>query len=246
MNDALLDNEDFEAILRVVTRCEEAESVRDLSEVVVGALSEELGLDRSFLIVTVGPEGAVRGISGYEAGLDYVAAPAKDDPIFSDPAEQMLRRHGVLSLEQVVAELGLEPGPRFREILDCLKVQTWVTVWLDTGMTAEGFLVVVSDRKGRFGEHELEVLRLLRPHVTNHLRRTILHPSSDVLLEPLSEREAEVARLVASGHTNREIANRLAVGVPTVKKHVTRTLQKTGLPNRTALAVAIRHPQQVA
>jgi predicted ATPase/DNA-binding CsgD family transcriptional regulator len=56
-------------------------------------------------------------------------------------------------------------------------------------------------------------------------------------LGELTEREAEVARLVAAGLTNREIAESLVLSVRTVETHVDRILTKVGLHNRSRLAV---------
>jgi len=49
----------------------------------------------------------------------------------------------------------------------------------------------------------------------------------------LSRRELEVARLVAEGLTNREIAGRLFVSERTVGHHVRAILRKLGVRNRT-------------
>ncbi|WP_150240532.1 response regulator [Nocardiopsis quinghaiensis] len=54
---------------------------------------------------------------------------------------------------------------------------------------------------------------------------------------PLSEREEEVARLVGTGATNREIARALFITEGTAKNHVTSILRKLGLRDRTRLAL---------
>jgi DNA-binding NarL/FixJ family response regulator len=60
------------------------------------------------------------------------------------------------------------------------------------------------------------------------------------LAEPLSERELEVLRLLASGLSNREIAARLSLAQGTVKNYVTNVLQKLGVRDRTQAAVRAR------
>jgi LuxR family maltose regulon positive regulatory protein len=52
-------------------------------------------------------------------------------------------------------------------------------------------------------------------------------------VEPLSERELEVLRLLASGHSNREIAKALIVTVGTVKTHIHNIYGKLNVQSRT-------------
>lgn len=55
---------------------------------------------------------------------------------------------------------------------------------------------------------------------------------------PLSEREREVIALVARGMSNRDIAAELVVEPETVRTYLKRIFAKTGMTNRTMLAVA--------
>ena len=59
-------------------------------------------------------------------------------------------------------------------------------------------------------------------------------------IEPLSERELQVLRLVAAGRSNREIADKLVISVRTVKKHVENIHCKLGVSNRTQAAARAR------
>ncbi|MGM7680366.1 response regulator [Microbacterium sp. A94] len=66
-------------------------------------------------------------------------------------------------------------------------------------------------------------------------------PSLD-LIEPLTEREAEVLALLSEAMSNAEIATALFIGEATVKTHVSRVLQKIGARDRVqAVVLALRH-----
>ena len=71
-------------------------------------------------------------------------------------------------------------------------------------------------------------------------QRKILSPQSSALVEPLSERELEVLRLIADGHSNQAIADRLIVAVSTVKKHVNNIYGKLDVQSRTQALVRAR------
>jgi LuxR family transcriptional regulator, maltose regulon positive regulatory protein len=60
------------------------------------------------------------------------------------------------------------------------------------------------------------------------------------LVEPLTDRELEVLRLIAAGKSNQRIAHDLVVALDTVKKHVTHVLGKLGAANRTEAAARAR------
>lgn len=57
------------------------------------------------------------------------------------------------------------------------------------------------------------------------------------LIDPLSEREIEILKLLAQGLTNKEIAARIYLAEGTVKNYVTSILQKIGARDRTEAAV---------
>jgi two-component system, NarL family, nitrate/nitrite response regulator NarL len=55
----------------------------------------------------------------------------------------------------------------------------------------------------------------------------------------LTPREAEIARFVAAGLSNKQIARKVKIAEGTVKIHLHRAYQKLGIANRAALAVFI-------
>ena len=66
------------------------------------------------------------------------------------------------------------------------------------------------------------------------------HPSAQSaqkLIEPLSEREIDVLRLLANGLSNREIAGQLFLAEGTVKNYVSSAMQKLSVRDRTQAAL---------
>jgi DNA-binding NarL/FixJ family response regulator len=76
------------------------------------------------------------------------------------------------------------------------------------------------------------VLRLLDRFAASIDART---PAS---FDQLTDRELEIAKLVAGGLSNAEIAEQLVVGESTVKTHVSAALRKLGLRDRVQLVIA--------
>jgi DNA-binding NarL/FixJ family response regulator len=80
---------------------------------------------------------------------------------------------------------------------------------------------------------------VITPTLARHLLREYSHVSRG---EPLSvrpllaQREQEVLRLLAAGHTDREIGGKLYISPRTVQNHLTRIREKTGKRRRSELA----------
>ena len=89
---------------------------------------------------------------------------------------------------------------------------------------------------------------VLTPRVTRELlNRHMLRPPATPAqraarqrLRHLSQREREVAELVAQGLTNAEIAQQLVIAPDSVKKNVTRILARLGLRDRVQLVILMR------
>jgi LuxR family maltose regulon positive regulatory protein len=63
-------------------------------------------------------------------------------------------------------------------------------------------------------------------------------PNVPLLAESLTRREFELLKLVESGLTNQEIAKKLVIALPTVKRHLSNIYTKLDVSNRTQ-AIAI-------
>ncbi|MEV4166928.1 response regulator transcription factor [Nonomuraea dietziae] len=80
---------------------------------------------------------------------------------------------------------------------------------------------------------------LVSPSVTVRLLQHLAQPAAGTLRplkDPLTERELDVARLVARGRTNQEVAAELFVSLSTVKTHIGSIMAKLGARNRVEIA----------
>ena len=73
-------------------------------------------------------------------------------------------------------------------------------------------------------------------------RKELVIKSSGVqaLIEPLSERELEVLRLICAGKSNQEIADELFIALDTVKRHVNNIYGKLGVRRRSQAIIESR------
>jgi LuxR family maltose regulon positive regulatory protein len=81
-------------------------------------------------------------------------------------------------------------------------------------------------RRGVNPEYVGQILAVIRQETEQKV-------ASEEVMEPLSEREVEVLRLVAAGLSNREIADKLYLSPGTIKTHVHNICGKLGANNRT-------------
>jgi DNA-binding CsgD family transcriptional regulator len=109
---------------------------------------------------------------------------------------------------------------------------------IDRAGAVEAFTEAASlaERTGARSQGRLIASELRRLGVRAWRRGSAAGPSG---LTALTSRELEVVNLVASGSSNREIADALVLSPKTVERHVTNALAKLGLRNRTELAAAV-------
>jgi len=131
----------------------------------------------------------------------------------------------------------------FRRTLSLAEPEGYVRVFVDEGAPMAELLRLAASRGIAVG-YVREILAAFeqdrsrsrvsgsRSTVTpaSNLRPETLKP--ETLLEPLSEREMEVLRLIADGLSNREIADRLTIVVGTAKRHASNIYAKLDVHNR--------------
>jgi len=94
-------------------------------------------------------------------------------------------------------------------------------------------LIFFRGRGADFNERHRLLLSLLRPHLNELYQRLEFRRRS---LPNLTGRQRQLLQLVAAGHSNAQIAERLFISPPTVRKHLENIFERLGVKNRTAAA----------
>ena len=173
------------------------------------------------------------------ANLDrYDAWHQHHDPI---TFELQSRRHAT-RVTEVMPQRELMRTPFFNDFLSRDGLHWGMNLHAFDGGRALGDLRIWRCRaRGDFGEHEKALLDLIEPAFIGALQRAQEHGDDTRPRQgDLSPRELEVARAVSEGLTDKEIARRLAVGVPTVRTYLRRIFEKLGIERRSALAAWAR------
>jgi LuxR family maltose regulon positive regulatory protein len=149
--------------------------------------------------------------------LEQLLTPAQESARIGSVIEILLLQSLTLHLLGQVPE-ALQ---KFNQSLTLAEPEGYTRLFLDEGAPAAELLV-------------LAIQNNLHPEYANRLL-ALMKSSQPVgdLSEPLTEREGEVLRLLATGLSNQEIAERLVISLSTIKTHVTRIYGKLGVTSRT-------------
>lgn len=118
----------------------------------------------------------------------------------------------------------LRPAGVEHEVMACLPVAPQRTMRL----------VLFRGPGPDFTGRDRAVLALLRPHL-----RELFRDRRDATAPPLTGRQQQLLRLVADGHTNLQIARRLAISEGTVRKHMENIFDRLGVTSRTAAVAQV-------
>jgi LuxR family maltose regulon positive regulatory protein len=116
--------------------------------------------------------------------------------------------------------------------LTLAKPEGYVRIFVDEGPPMAHLLYKALSR-GITPDYVSRLLAVFPVSVTEQTGKPNTPTFECDLIEPLSERELEVLRLIADGLTNQEIAARLYLSLNTVKVHARNIYGKLGVRNRT-------------
>jgi DNA-binding CsgD family transcriptional regulator len=153
---------------------------------------------------------------------------------FHDPMTFALRaRRRATLVDEVIPRRQLERTEFYNDFLARDGLHHGVNMFIFDGVRDLGDLRIWRAR-GRpdFSARDIDLLDALEPHV----RRALVRCGR---CDDLTQRESEVAALVARGCTDRDIARILGIGFGTVRTHITNAMGKSGCSNRAELAAAV-------
>ncbi|MBP5281587.1 MAG: response regulator transcription factor [Lachnospiraceae bacterium] len=128
-----------------------------------------------------------------------------------------------------------------------VKILVLTTFYDDKNITdaisngADGYLLKDSGKAAILGavSQIMNGVSVLDPKVMMRLTALMNTNKTVDLCEEMTEREREIASLLAEGLTNRQIADKLYVSEGTVKNYVSSIYDKTGIHDRVKLVVAL-------
>jgi LuxR family maltose regulon positive regulatory protein len=121
------------------------------------------------------------------------------------------------------------------QALTIAETEGYIRIFLDEGQPIAQVLYEAANR----GWHKEYVGRLLTVFPPTREGQA-LGTASEELIEPLSQREIEVLQLLAAGSSNKDIARRLFISLPTVKWHTSNIYGKLSVQNRTQAVAKAR------
>ncbi|AXK37776.1 DNA-binding response regulator [Streptomyces armeniacus] len=200
-------------------------------------LADDERLVRTALRAILGAEPDMTVVGEAATGAEAVSVIRETRPDVALMDVRMPEVDGIRATEQLLGGMG-EDAPRI-VVVTTFENDSYVYDALRAG--ASGFLLkrAAADELVRAVRLVAHSDSLLFPSAVRALAaRYAPERGGEALRARLTEREAEVLRLMARGLTNAEIATRMEVGAATTKTHVASVLSKLGARDRTQAVIA--------
>ena len=142
---------------------------------------------------------------------------------------------------------GIELIGHMKRMYPGVRILVLTTFYDDKNITdaissgADGYLLKDSGKDAILGavSQLMSGVNVLDPKVMARLTSLMNKNTSDDLYVEMTEREREIAGLLAEGLTNRQIADKLYISEGTVKNYISSIYDKTGIHDRVKLVVAL-------
>ncbi|WP_420879716.1 response regulator transcription factor [Rhodococcus sp. (in: high G+C Gram-positive bacteria)] len=246
MSDVSLQAADYQRVFAVLDRCADVRTVPEFRARIATAMTDVFPVrvatcfvGDSFDSQFTDPDATLVGGSEWHRKRPVYQEKWARHDIFATPeARRRLERNRVASLDDL-QELPAESAAYVRDYLGAWGMRSVSAMHLDLPGRARALVGLFDGDDNALGARDMAALRLLARHLSALTRSLGTAPGRD-LLATLTERQHEVATLVADGLSNAAIARRLTLTEDTVKKYVSRILAATGCASRTQLALEVQ------
>jgi LuxR family maltose regulon positive regulatory protein len=127
-----------------------------------------------------------------------------------------------------------------KQALALTEAENYVRSYLDIGKPMGDFLSWSLESQALSEPHLRAYVSTLLSHFGTDFQIKSSQPTGNTLIEPLTERELEVLRLIAQGLSNRQIGERLFLALSTVKGHTRIIFDKLQVQRRTEAVARAR------
>ena len=194
----------------------------------------------------IGPHGVVCSLSEPQIPQQYLhkfSQLAGDNPLYA--RHQQTGDGRAYRFSDVATRRELEATRLYREVYVPLGVKHQIAFTLPSG-AGEVMAIALSRGVRDYSDAERDLLNRARPFLIQAYRNALAYSSRITGALPhlgaalqragLTQREADVMRLVAVGGSNRDVAARLGLSDRTVQKHLEHAFRKLGVSSRSAAA----------
>jgi LuxR family maltose regulon positive regulatory protein len=213
----------------VVSRMPEIAAAQVLTFLRQGNLSAAVHLTQTYQLPLI--QARVHLAQGDPSAALAVLSAWREQVEAKDWKDEQLK---VMVLQAVAARAHGEKDQAVHLLVDALAIAEpagFIRLFLDEGLPMASLLSEAM-ALGRMPDYLRTVLTAFEAE-KQQSENTSPPPTAGPLLEPLSERELEVLRLVAAGLSNQEIGERLFLALGTVKGHNLKIFGKLGVQRRT-------------